>query len=85
MTHSSEDSAIVNGGVAFTVTTLDFSRHPCIISAEALLSLAKLKSRNFGTLEIFHANEARIRGVARRMIAARVKGSPLRIEAHSFR
>lgn len=84
MTHSIEDLAIVNGGVAFTVMTLECTRHACIISKEALLSLSRLKSQDFGPMEIFHANEARIRGVARRMIAARVKGSPLQLDAHSF-
>lgn len=84
MTHLGENPAVINGGVVFTVVTLDFSKHECVISKEALLSLAKLKNGDFGPMEIFQANEAKIRGVARRMIAARVKGSPLQIEARSF-
>jgi hypothetical protein len=84
MPQLSEDLTVVNGGVAFTVVTLDFSRHACIISKEALLSLAKMKNGDFGPMEIFQAHEAKIRGVARRMIAARVPASPLQIEAHSF-
>lgn len=85
MAHLSENPEVVNGGVAFMVVTLDYSRHACIISKEALLSLARLQNGDFGPMEIFQANEAKIRGVARRMIAAGVKGSPLQIEARSFR
>ena len=84
MSQLGENPEVFNGGIAFTVVTLDYARHACIISKDALLSLAKLKNGDFGPMEIFLAHEAKIRGVARRMIAARVKGSPLQIEAHSF-
>lgn len=84
MAHFSERPALIDDDVAFTVITLDFTRHECIISKEALLSLSKQQNSNFGPMEIFLAFEAKIRGVARRMIAARVKGSPLRLEARSF-
>lgn len=85
MNHLGENPAVLDGGVVFTVVALDFSKHQCIISKEALLALARLKNGDFGPMEIFEANEAKIRGVARRLIAARVQGSPLQIEAHSFR
>ncbi|MGB6054947.1 MAG: hypothetical protein WBG17_06880 [Burkholderiaceae bacterium] len=75
---------LIADGVAFSVITVDFTRHDCIISKEALRSLSHQQVGGFGPLEIFQVNEARIRGVARRLIAARVQGSPLQIEAHSF-
>lgn len=84
MPHHTTEPAEIKGGVAFTVVAADFSRHACIISTEALLSLARLKNRDFGAMEIFQANEAKIRGVARRLIAAGVKGSPLQLETYSF-
>jgi hypothetical protein len=84
MAHPSENPAVVNGGITFTVVALDFSRHQCIISEEALLSLAALRNSDFSLMEIFLAHEAKIRGVARRLIAAKVKSSPLQLEARSF-
>lgn len=84
MAHFSENPAVVDGGIVFMVTTLDFSKHQCIISEEALLSLAALKNGDFSLMEIFLAHEAKIRGVARRLIAAKVKSSPLQLEARSF-
>jgi len=71
-------------GVAFTVTALDFTRHQCIISAEALAALSSHRRGNAEPLEIFRAYEAKICGVARRLIAANVKGDPLLLEPHSF-
>ncbi|HYD80144.1 MAG TPA: DUF1488 family protein [Paucimonas sp.] len=84
MTHPSEKPALTNDGVAFTVVTLDFARYECVISKEALLSLSQKQNGEYGPMEIFQANEAKIRGVARRLIAARVQASPLRLEARSF-
>jgi hypothetical protein len=84
MDHLSKKTAVVENGIAFTVTTLDFANHECIISKEALLSLSALRNGDFNPLEIFQANEAKICGVARRLIAARVKGSPLQIGPQSF-
>lgn len=85
MTQLGENLEVIDGGIAFTVVTVDFAKHACIISREALQSLARMQNGEFGPMEIFLANEAKIRGVARRMIGARVKGSPLHIEANSFR
>lgn len=84
MTYPNEKPVLVDGGVAFTVVTFDFARHDCVISKEALSVLSKKQSGDFGPMDIFLANEAKIRGVARRMIAARVKGWPLQIEPRSF-
>ncbi|MDF3036913.1 MAG: hypothetical protein K0S28_2187 [Paucimonas sp.] len=84
MNSTGEHASLMDGGVTFTVVTVDFTKHDCIISKEALDALSKNQSGDFGPLEIFQANEARIRGVARRMIAARVKCNPLRIEPQSF-
>jgi hypothetical protein len=84
LTRTSHKPTLIADGVAFSVITADFTRHDCIISREALESLSRQQVGGFGPLEIFQVNEAKIRGVARRLIAARVPGSPLQIEAHSF-
>jgi|GEM_PF-4496763 len=84
MTHTQQPAVLVDGGVAFTIITTEFTQHECIISAEALSALARKQNGQHSLLEIFNANEAKIRGVARRMVAARVKGSPLQLEERSF-
>lgn len=84
MSHSSADPALTQNGVAFTVTTLDFVKRQCLISTEALAALSPHQIGQFGPLEIFNAYEAKICGVARRMVAANVKGTPLLLEPRSF-
>lgn len=83
MAHAANPT-ITKQGVAFTVVTLDCAKHPCLISKEALESLSPHRAGAVEEMEIFRAFEARICGVARRMIAANVKGSPLTLEARSF-
>ncbi len=85
MSQSLAGPALTPEGVVFTVTTLDFERRRCLISKEALAGLAPHQAGQFGPLEIFQAFEARICGVARRMVAARVQGNPLLLESRSFR
>lgn len=83
MPHSA-DPALTQEGVAFTVTTLDYVKRECLISTEALAALSPHQIGQFGPLEIFKAYEAKICGVARRMAAANVQGTPLRLEPRSF-
>jgi hypothetical protein len=75
---------LTKNGVEFTIITPDFVKCECIISTDALAALSPMRSESMGPMEIFHAYEAKILGVARRMLAANVKGSPLRLEPHSF-
>ena len=84
MTQAIGKPTLTKNGVMFTVTTTDFIKHDCIISKDALAALSSHQSGEFGPLEIFRANEARIYGVARRLITARVAGTPLRLEPRSF-
>lgn len=83
---SLKDTAVLTpDGVAFIVTTVDYERRECFISKEALDALAQKKGDEVGTMELFHAYEAKIRGVARRMVAAHVPGTPLQLQPHTFR
>jgi len=84
MAQTISEPTLTKSGVAFTVMTADFVRCECIISTEALAALSPKQSGDFGPMDIFHAYEAKILGVARRMIAANVKGAPLKLEPHSF-
>lgn len=84
MAQPAANPALTGNGVAFTVTTLDFAKHQCLITAEALAALAPHQSGDFGPLEVFKAYEAKICGVARRMAAANVQGSPLLLQPYSF-
>jgi hypothetical protein len=78
------EPTLTKDGVEFTIITPDYVKCACVISTEALAALSPKRAESFGPMEIFHAYEAKILGVARRMLAANVKGSPLRLEPHSF-
>lgn len=73
-------------GVAFTVTVDSIDRE-CLIEDEALQQLSQLRSRDAAasdTLEVFHAFESKINGVARRLVAAGVQGTPLVLTRNTF-
>lgn len=83
MSSSDEQPRLTEQGVAFTVR-VEFEPHDCVISLEALARLSALRSTAASPLQTFAAYEARINGVARRMVAARVQGNPLLIGPNSF-
>jgi len=73
-------------GVAFTVRVDSLDRE-CLITAEALHELSRLKATDVSPanmMEVFHAFEATINGVARRLVFARVPGTPLRLGPKTF-
>ena len=73
-------------GVTFTVHVESVGRN-CIVTVDALRKLSELKSADDGDvdmMELFHAYEATISGVARRLVAARVQGNPLVINPATF-
>ncbi|MGZ3236932.1 MAG: DUF1488 family protein [Burkholderiaceae bacterium] len=74
---------LTENGVAFTVN-VDFVQRDCIITKDALTKLAQLQSGMVDLMETFHAFEAKINGVARRMVVANVKGTPLQLGPLSF-
>ena len=73
-------------GVTFMVC-VDTVERQCVVTHAALHKLSELKSiddNDADMLEIFHAFEATISGVARRLVGARVAGNPLVMQPATF-
>jgi len=70
-------------GVAFTVT-VDCQRRACLISWEILFDLSRSTHKDLHLLATFYAYPAGIEGIARRLVAAGVKGHPVLVSARSF-
>jgi len=86
MDHSISQPLMTSEGVAFTVRVDSLDRE-CLITAEALHELSRLKATDIppaNMMEVFHAFEATINGVARRLVFARVPGTPLRLGPNTF-
>jgi hypothetical protein len=84
--NTSSQPRLTSEGVAFSVS-VDYVRHDCLITDEALKKLSVLGSASetkIDSMKIFHAYEAKINGVARRLVAAGVQGTPLRVNANSL-
>jgi hypothetical protein len=74
---------LTKNGVAFTVR-VDSVNRECLVSREALDKLSRLRTGISDPMETFRAFEATINGVARRMVTARVPGTPLLLGPDSF-
>jgi hypothetical protein len=81
MSHYIPQPLLTDEGVVFTVRVDSLNRE-CLITEEALHQLSPFKnidSADTDTMDIFHAFEDSINGVARRLVAARVPGVPLKM------
>lgn len=77
---------LTSEGVLFTVTVDSLDRE-CLIKEEALQQLVaptNTESIEVDTIDVFHAFENRINGVARRLVAAGVQGTPLVLTRRTF-
>lgn len=85
MNHSSTEPRLTNEGITFTVV-VDSVKHECLITPQALHRLCARKSdgSDVDMMEVFHAFEANINGIARRLVAAGVAGSPLVMRPETF-
>lgn len=87
MLHSAMPQPLLTGeGVAFTVR-VDALDRACLITKDALTELSRLKSKDgpqASMMDIFLAFETTINGVARRLVFAKVPGTPLRLGANTF-
>ena len=83
--HAAVQPSLTKEGVVFFVV-VDSVRHECLITPQALRKLCSVTSERSDPdmLEIFHAFEANIQGVARRLVAAGVPGSPLVMRPETF-
>jgi hypothetical protein len=70
-------------GISFTVQ-VDYIKRECFISNEALQKLADRKGFDGTPEAAFRAMEPAITGVARRMVHARVGGTPLMLNPDTF-
>lgn len=75
---------LTKAGVTFTVT-VEFTSYNCLVSNEGLAKLCELLDTKEEAMQTFMAFEAKIHGVARRLIAAGVPGSPLVLGPNAFR
>lgn len=83
MTHPIAEPQLTDTGIAFTVR-VDSTNRNCVISKEALAKLSQLRAGISDPMETYRAFEATINGVARRMVAANVPGTPLALGPDSF-
>jgi hypothetical protein len=83
MTQTTTEPQMTEAGVTFTVR-VDSVNRDCLILNEALAKLSGLMSSSSDPMDTFRAFEATINGVARRMVAANVPGTPLTLAANSF-
>ena len=70
--------------IAFSVT-VEFTTYNCLVSNEGLAKLCELLDTKETAMETFVAFEAKIHGVARRLIAAGVPRDPVVLGPNSFR
>jgi len=70
-------------GVEFTVT-VEYVIHNCVISREILSKLSHSEDKSVDFLDTFRAFQAKINGVARRMVMAGVGGSPIVLGLQNF-
>lgn len=77
---------LTSEGILFTVTVDSLDRE-CLIKKEALRHLTALTNDNeksINAIEVFQIFENRINGVARRLVAAGVQGTPLVLTQNTF-
>jgi hypothetical protein len=70
-------------GIIFTVR-VDSEDRDCVISTEALAKLCQLKGLQTDPMGTFRAFETTIKGVARRLVHAKVPGTPLQLGPNTF-
>jgi hypothetical protein len=71
-------------GIVFSVT-VEFTTYNCLVSNDGLAKLCELLDTKETAMETFVAFEAKIHGVARRLIAAGVPRDPVVLGPNSFR
>jgi hypothetical protein len=80
---SSAKPRLIKAGITFTVT-VEFTTYSCLVSNDGLAKLCELLESKEEAMQTFLAFEAKIHGVARRLIAAGVPGSPLVLGPNAF-
>jgi hypothetical protein len=81
---SSSKPRLTKAGVTFSVT-VEFIPYSCLASNEGLAKLCEHLDTKESAMETFLAFEAKIHGVARRLIAAGVPRNPVVLGPNAFR
>jgi hypothetical protein len=83
MSNLDTTAELTENGVTFTVT-VDYQRRACLVPTEVLSSLSRSADKNLDLLATYDAYHAKIQGVARRMVAAGVEGTPVLLTSRNF-
>lgn len=85
MSHAINQPCLSEEGITFTVV-VDSVKRECLITPQALHKLSSFKGddEDVDMMEIFHSFESNISGVARRLVAAGVEGTPLVMRPETF-
>jgi hypothetical protein len=77
------ETRLADEGVFFSVT-VGFAERECVVSKNALAHLCRMQGHTMDPMNTYLAFEARIRGVAHRLVAAGESTSPLVLGAAYF-
>jgi hypothetical protein len=76
--------ALTGDGVAFSVL-VEYKFHECLVSPEALSNLSQSVDKELDLIATYSAYEAKITGVARRLVMAGVNSTPILLGPQNFR
>ncbi len=83
MSHTLAEPRATSDGVTFTVA-VEFKDYECLVSTEALSDLSRSQDPQLDLLKAYKAYEAKIQGIARRLVTAGVTGTPLVLQPKHF-
>jgi len=84
MDNAAKAPSLTADGVAFTVW-VDYKSHDCLVSPDALSNLGQMGDKELDLMATYTAYETKIAGVARRLVAAGVVGSPIFLGPRYFK
>jgi len=84
MDNAAKAPSLTADGVAFTVW-VDYKSHDCLVSPDALSNLGQMGDKELDLMATYTAYETKIAGVARRLVAAGVAGSPIFLGPRYFK
>lgn len=76
--------ALTSDGVTFSVL-VEYKFHECLVSPEALSNLSQSIGKELDLIATYSAYEAKITGVARRLVMAGVNSTPILLGPQNFR
>jgi hypothetical protein len=80
---NTKDDGLFSSGITFSVE-VESQDYDCLVSGEALSELIKMSDGLIAPFQAYAAYKSRIHGVARRLVAAGIGGSPVILRARHF-